>query len=63
MTTTVTVETHDWPVEATITDEFNSGEFTQSKSKVLAHSKSTFYLTDTRTIHFRELPKETTVVS
>lgn len=62
MTTTVTVETHDWPVAVDTHDDHNfatperRGYGHRNETEfVPANSKKQFYITDTRSITFREL--------
>lgn len=65
MTTTVTVETHDWPVAVDTHDDHNfatperRGYGHRNETEfVPANSKKQFYITDTRSITFRELPAD-----
>lgn len=57
MTTTVSITTHDWPTEVTQTDAY-ADEIDRVKIRVEPNSTQTFYITDSRTLHFRELPRE-----
>jgi hypothetical protein len=59
MTTTVTITTNDWPVEATVTDDYDRGDdhlYATLTTKVLPNTSRTFQLTSTRSVAFRELP-------
>jgi hypothetical protein len=63
MTTTVTVKTHDWPVEAytSSTTNFASSEvrregYATTTEFVPAHSERSFYLSDSASVSLRELP-------
>jgi len=60
MTTTVTVTTHAWPVEVTITDDYDLSTdrhvYHAETSIVPPDSKQDFYLTSTRSISYREMP-------
>lgn len=67
MTTTITVETHDWPVAVTTNDNHShtspervSNGYTETVEFVPANSKRQFYVTDARSLSFRELPKGAT---
>lgn len=57
MTTTVSITTHNWPAEVTQTDAY-ADEIDRVKIRVESNSTQTFYITDSRTLHFRELPLE-----
>jgi hypothetical protein len=59
MTTTVTITTHSWPVEVTTTDDYENGDVrthSATTHTLPANSAGTFYLTNTRSMAFRELP-------
>ena len=56
MTTNVTVKTHTWAVEITQTDEYQDRSIQQEKIRIEPDSERTVYLTQSRTLHFRELP-------
>lgn len=60
MTTTVTVTTHAWPVEVTITDDYDLSVdrhvYHSETSTVPPDSKQDFHLTSTRSISYREMP-------
>lgn len=60
MTTTVTVTTHAWPVEVTITDDYDLDAdrhvYHSETSTVAANGSQQFYVTNTRSLSFRELP-------
>ena len=56
MTTAVTVRTVDWPVEVTFTDDLGVS-YTRTKNRVEPNSESTFHIWDSRSIHFKELPR------
>jgi hypothetical protein len=67
MTTIVTVETHDWPVEVQAntnyshtTDTVESYGHSGTRTFVPANTKQAFTLTDGTTATFRELPKGVT---
>ena len=67
MTTTITVETHDWPVSVTLHDDHYHADDRIEISRngyerqfVPAHSKAQFHITSTRSISVHELPKEAT---
>ena len=63
MTTKVTVTTHNWPVQAVITDRgvpekrhtMHANDVTTSTQAIGPQSEREFYLTDTRSIEFFEL--------
>ena len=55
MTTNVTVKTHSWAVEITQTDEYKD-DIRQEKIRVEPDTERTIALTNTRTLHFKELP-------
>lgn len=68
MTTSITVKTHDWPVKAYITDDYNyqtealgytleNSVYNQMQEIVPPNSERTFHITNTRCIRFEELPK------
>lgn len=60
MTTNVTVKTHDWPVKVQITDQFQSDTLYSYRAEnvtVEPNSERTFYLTQSQSLHFSELPK------
>jgi hypothetical protein len=67
MTTKVTIETHDWPAAVSISDihsyknsqrEVHSSAYTHEF--IPAHAKREYLLTDSRSLRFRELPKDAT---
>lgn len=55
MTTTVTVKTHGWPVDVTITDRYARSIHTDVIT-VEPNCEREFYVTDNRTLQFAELP-------
>lgn len=57
MTTTISITTHDWPVEVTTYDEVGEGVHTQ-KQRVEPNSNQSLAIWDTRSFHIRELPRE-----
>lgn len=70
MTTTITVETHDWPVKVTTSDDVTGTHTsagveqswrssTMTVEEVPANSSRSFYITNTRSLRFEELPAET----
>lgn len=67
MTTNVTVKTHSWPVRVTTTDRYSHNKIcgdvdqrvvteTTTVETVPANSERTFYITDSRSVAFDELP-------
>ena len=67
MTTTVTVETHNWPVMVTAENDYSHSSPTQaSHGNVVTHtfvpkgSKMQFYVTQNQTLEFVELPEDAT---
>lgn len=59
MTTTVTITTHSWPVEVTTTDDFENGDvhtYSATTHTLAPNSSGTFYLSNTRSMAFREMP-------
>lgn len=60
MTTRVTLETHDWPVDVVTTDTNSTTRSLHTFTETVEpNSKREFHLTDSRTIQFIELPKPT----
>jgi|GEM_PF-2580230 len=60
MTTTVTLKTHDWPVRVSTTDAYQTedrGVLHTESETVPAHAEREFYITDTRSLVFEELPQ------
>lgn len=57
MTTTVIVRTHTWPVEITTTDQYGAQEPVEMMETVAPHGERTVYLTQTRSITFKEMPE------
>ncbi len=57
MTTNVTIETVDWPVEITQISD-NGDNVSSDKVRVEPFSKYTTAMWDTRMLHLRELPRE-----
>ncbi len=67
MTTTITLETHVWPVEVRTSDNHRfftpnraSEGWAQAREFVPANTKRQFHITDSSRIEFVELPKEAT---
>lgn len=67
MTTTVTLETHDWPVHVTVSDNYHHesdvrriNRFGSEEEIVPANTKRQFHITATRSVTFTELPVGTT---
>jgi hypothetical protein len=58
MTTQITVETVDWPVEVIITDQLNETDTRETTETVSPHSQRVYHLTDTRSVSFTEMPKD-----
>ncbi len=65
MTTTVTLETHGWPVEVVSTsehyhhsDQSHSEGIQSTTTFVPKNTKRSFHITDTTTLVFRELPAD-----
>lgn len=63
MTTTITLTTHSWPVKVITSDRYelaNGGVTKRSNDEteevVAPNSTRSFYITDTRSIRFEELP-------
>jgi hypothetical protein len=57
MTTTVTLKTHDWPVDVTTTDNYEAGRHLTTKVETVEpHTERQFHITDSRSIMFAELP-------
>jgi GTP-dependent phosphoenolpyruvate carboxykinase len=57
MTTTVTIETHVWPVELKVKDARSDRDFNVSTEIVEPNSKRVVHLTSTRSIKLTELPE------
>lgn len=58
MTTKVTVDAHaGWPVEVTTVDHGTAGT-TENKTTVAPNTVQEFYITDTRELHVKELPRQ-----
>jgi hypothetical protein len=59
MTTNVTVKTHDWPVLIHTTDRNQETDelYAEFDTTVPPNSVMTVYLTQTRELTFKELPK------
>ena len=55
MTTTITVKTHDWPVEVAITDHVAERDDEVSTEQVAPDSEQSFHITQTRSVAFKEL--------
>jgi len=67
MTTKVTIETHDWPVAVEVRDNYqvrspkhHAYSYGTSTEFIPANTKQDFYITNTRSIHFTELPADAT---
>lgn len=69
MTTTVTIETCSWPVEAVIVDDYSSTQTTsgtvqrvhslvETTEKIPPFTKRQFHLSSTRSLRLAELPIE-----
>jgi hypothetical protein len=61
MTTTITVTTHDWPVEITKIDFFGGDQtrsVTETRERVEPNSTATLHIHSHRSLHFAELPIE-----
>lgn len=65
LTTTITVETHDWPVAVETADNHNFVDpfrrgygHSRETQFVPANTKRQFHITDSRSVTFRELPKD-----
>lgn len=56
MTTTITVKTHDWPVEVSTTDHSIEGETTVHIQQVEPGSEHIVHIHATRSVSFKELP-------
>lgn len=59
MTTTVTIETHDWPVRVESVDQIvheQGGSVTRKYEEVPPNSKVSFCVTQTRHLRIFELP-------
>jgi hypothetical protein len=56
MTTTITVKTHDWPVDISTTDHAVEGDDTVTTEQVAPHSEHTVHINATRSVSFKELP-------
>jgi hypothetical protein len=59
MTTTVTIETHNWPAEVIFIDHVDSPNYkldSETTQIVKPNSKVSFAITDTRAILFAEMP-------
>lgn len=67
MTTTVTVKTHSWPVEVTTTDQYQNNHVTGEAQQLVSTTTTTvetvppessrdFYITNSRSLTFAELP-------
>ena len=55
MTTTVTLKTHDWPVDVETVDSY--GRVYDSETVTIPpHTERQFYVTSTRDLRFSELP-------
>ncbi len=58
MTTKVIVDAHaGWPVEVTTIDKLPGGDV-ESKTTVAPLNVQEFYVTDSREIHVKELPRQ-----
>lgn len=60
MSTTITVKTHDWPVEVVLTDSFWSPDYRSNGTtvqQVKPHSEQQFCITQNRAASFRELQR------
>ena len=55
MTTAITLETHDWPVDVTTTAHFDR-TMTTTVETVAPHTTRAFYISDNISIDFDELP-------
>lgn len=59
MMTTITVKTHDWPVEVTTTDHGGERDDTVTTEQVGPHSEHKVHIHQTRSVSFKELPAPT----
>ena len=60
MTTTVILQTHDWPAEVRTSDNYEAAGVRTHNTRIEVVKPNTtqqFHLTDTRTLFFKELPK------
>lgn len=55
MTTTVTLKTHDWPVDVETVDSYDRVYHAVTET-VPPHTERQFYVTSTRDLRFTELP-------
>lgn len=60
MTTKVTVDAHaGWPVEVTTVDTYGDKPPIENKTTVPANTVQEFYVTDSRELHVKEMPRST----
>ena len=60
MSTTITIKTHDWPVEATLYNFYQSEGYSNNSTtvqRVKPHSEQSFCITQSQTAFFRELQR------
>ena len=60
MTTTITLETHSWPVEIVTIDHAAERDDTVTTEQLGPHNKRVLYITSTRSLAFKELPEPET---